>query len=539
MKSKISAFWKKLDVFCKISVIALALVVILTIVAIIVKNVFAIIFSVLQLVGLIVALLIHNDVIKMEKKIKWIRFLILVVAVALSYLNIVSYSWGKNKTDDSISTNQPTYSDSSISDEAETTKETTKKKPFPFGTEECIGNKESIKYDIKDAGFTNLTLTAIEDLSPSEAERVGEIESITVNGQSEFTKGQEFDYDSEVVITYHEYKKCKVTVRVDFLSNLIFSKYNVNIKFDGLKEGILEHGVDGDFEFMVRPGEHTITFESAETSSVTGEAKINVDCDIDVSYQISCYNDKVTVTEKYLDRLVEVPEGKIKLEAPVSEYKYKNYSEVESALKSLGFTNIKYEILYDIVFGITQEGEVDKVSIAGNSDFKRGDIFSADDEIIITYHMKEEDNPNKPNESNSGTSSSDSTVETNPTLTIENSTDFSSLMKITDQTDVATIKSFVNAHKGDTIEFDGCIVLMMKHEDYKTRFDVCMAGGNYSDGRLYGPLFAFEDVSYYSMNVSGSDTVAERMSFRITAKIKGFSDAGNYIILEPVELVAR
>ena len=42
MKSKISAFWKKLDVFCKISVIALALVVILTIVAIIVKNVFAI-----------------------------------------------------------------------------------------------------------------------------------------------------------------------------------------------------------------------------------------------------------------------------------------------------------------------------------------------------------------------------------------------------------------------------------------------------------------------------------------------------------------
>lgn len=407
MKSKISAFWNKLDLFCKISAIALILVVILTIIAIVAKNVFAIIFSVLQLVGLIVALLIHNDVIKMEKKIKWIRFLILVVAVALSYLNIVSYSWGKNKTDDSISTNQPTYSDSSISDEAETTKETTKKKPFPFGTEECIGNKESIKYDIKDAGFTNLTLNAIEDLSPSETERVGEIESITVNGQSEFTKGQEFDYDSEVVITYHEYKKCKVTVRVDFLSNLIFSKYNVNIKFDGLKEGILEHGVDGDFEFMVRPGEHTITFESAETSSVTGEAKINVDCDIDVSYQISCYNDKVTVTEKYLDRLVEVPEGKIKLEAPVSEYKYKNYSEVESALKSLGFTNIKYEILYDIVFGITQEGEVEKVSIAGNSDFKRGDIFSADDEIIITYHMKEEDGPNKKEEASSGTSTTE------------------------------------------------------------------------------------------------------------------------------------
>ena len=130
-------------------------------------------------------------------------------------------------------------------------------------------------------------------------------------------------------------------------------------------------------------------------------------------------------------------------------------------------------------------------------------------------------------------------VESTPHLTVENNADFASLMKITDQTDASTIKAFVNSHEDDIIEFDGCIALLMKHNNYKTRFDVCMAGGNYDAERVYGPLFSFEDVSYYDMKVSGSDTVSQGMNFRITAKIVGFNDAGNYIILEPVALKAR
>ncbi len=112
-------------------------------------------------------------------------------------------------------------------------------------------------------------------------------------------------------------------------------------------------------------------------------------------------------------------------------------------------------------------------------------------------------------------------------------------MKITDQTDAATIKQFVNAHIGDVIEFDGCVALMMKHENYNTRFDVAMAGGDYDADRVYGPLFAFEDVNFYDMNVSGTDTVAQGMNFRIAAEIKGYSEAGGYIILEPVFMKFR
>lgn len=179
----------------------------------------------------------------------------------------------------------------------------------------------------------------------------------------------------------------------DNIPNLIFSTYDVELLWNGIEKGTLEHGEDQDFEFTVDPGEYTITFESAESSSVEGEVSLTVDCDIEASYKISCYSDKVTVETLYVDRLTKLAEGEVKLDVAASEYKYENYEDVTTALQTLGFTNIKYNILYDIVLGWTDEGEVEGVSIAGSSDFNRGDVFTADAEVIITYHMPEDSDP--------------------------------------------------------------------------------------------------------------------------------------------------
>ena len=98
---------------------------------------------------------------------------------------------------------------------------------------------------------------------------------------------------------------------------------------------------------------------------------------------------------------------KEKIECDFSERKAYVYTTKEDEVlelyfnkvfKDAGFTNIKTEILYDIVLGWTEEGEVDKVSINGKTDFNRGDIFAKDASVTITYHMKEEDDPNKPEE---------------------------------------------------------------------------------------------------------------------------------------------
>lgn len=603
IKAKGAEIWSQLSLYGKVATVATGVFVLLALVGFLAGKNAAGIIAILQIALVVVSILMHKGVIKLEPKKDWLKYLVLGVAILLTVLNIMSYSWGQgSKPNNDDVTYQPTVSDTDTNTSDLPTEPIITTASTPIAATDCVGKDySSIKSDFSSAGFTNIKVEKVEDLKGSESDKLNTVESISVNGNAEFTQEQEFKKTDEVVIRYHAYEKCTVTIHVDFIPNLIFSTYDVELLWNGIEKGTLEHGEDQDFEFTVDPGEYTIAFESAESSSVKGEVSLTVDCDIEASYKISCYSDKVRVETLYVDRLTELAEGEVKLDVAASEYKYENYEDVTTALKTLGFTNIKYNVLYDIVFGWTDEGEVESVSIAGSSDFNRGDVFIADAEVIITYHMPVDADPsnitmNKSSSSYEGidyleveqifkglgftnitldgttiesTSYTDGEVfeveidgysfdsgdvfkpdekveikyyiveEPMPNITIDNDADFAALMKITDQTDAATIKQFVNTHIGDVIEFDGCVALMMKHENYNTRFDVAMAGGDYDSDRVYGPLFAFEDVNFYDMNVSGTDTVAQGMNFHIVAEIKGYSEAGGYIILDPVSMTGR
>ena len=603
IKAKGAEIWSQLSLYGKVATVATGVFVLLALVGFLAGKTAAGIIAILQIALVVVSILMHKGVIKLEPKKAWLKYFVLGVAILLTVLNIMSYSWGQgSKPNNDDMTYQFPVSDTDTNTSDLPIEPIITTASTPIAASDCVGKDySSIKSDFSSAGFTNIKVEKVEDLKGSESDKLNTVESISVNGNAEFTQGQEFEKTDEVVIRYHAYEKCTVTIHVDFIPNLIFSTYDVELLWNGIEKGTLEHGEDQDFEFTVDPGEYTIAFESAESSSVKGEVSLTVDCDIEASYKISCYSDKVRVETLYVDRLTELAEGEVKLDVAASEYKYENYEDVTTALKTLGFTNIKYNILYDIVLGWTDEGEVEGVSIAGSSDFNRGDVFIADAEVIITYHMPEDADPsnitmNKSSSSYEGidyleveqifkdlgftnitldgttiesTSYTDGEVfeveidgysfdsgdvfkpdekveikyyiveEPMPNITIDNDADFAALMKITDQTDAATIKQFVNTHIGDVIEFDGCVALMMKHENYNTRFDVAMAGGDYDSDRVYGPLFAFEDVNFYDMNVSGTDTVAQGMNFHIVAEIKGYSEAGGYIILDPVSMTGR
>ena len=49
--------------------------------------------------------------------------------------------------------------------------------------------------------------------------------------------------------------------------------------------------------------------------------------------------------------------------------------------------------MYDIFWGGTTEGTVESVSINGTTEYKQGDLFDKNSEVIIKYHMKFEDDP--------------------------------------------------------------------------------------------------------------------------------------------------
>lgn len=387
MREKASAKWGKLSTYGKIATVAIVVFALLFIVALLSEKTAATIIAVLQIALAVVAVLMHRGIIKIEQKKVWLKWLLLGIAALLTVLNVMSYSWEtENK-------NKPTSNQTSDTSIAAVPV------AAPYGAAECLEQDyTTIQAAFYAAGFTNIEAEKVEDLQATDVDKVNTIDAISVGGKTDFTKEQEFQSDDEVLIRYHGYAKCNVKIHVDFVPNLIFSKYDVNLLLNGIEEGTLTHGEDQDFEFSIDPGEYTLTFESAESSSVKGEVTLTVDCDIEASYKIACYSDKVSVETLYVDRLTELADGEVKLDVAASEYKHKNYEDVAAALKMLGFTNIKYEVLYDIVLGWTDDGEVESVSIADKTDFNRGDVFPADAEIVITYHMPEDDDPNKTTE---------------------------------------------------------------------------------------------------------------------------------------------
>lgn len=173
----------------------------------------------------------------------------------------------------------------------------------PYGADECIGQDYFNIWDtFISAGFTNVNLKEIEDLNISDEDKLNTIDSISIAGETTFSEGQDFKSNDQVTICYHAYKKCNLTIHVECVPNLIFSKYDVNLLLNEVEEGVLPHGETRDFELSVEPGEYTLTFESDESSSVKGEIMLKVDRDLEVAYKISCHSDKVAIEMLYVDK---------------------------------------------------------------------------------------------------------------------------------------------------------------------------------------------------------------------------------------------
>ena len=82
-------------------------------------------------------------------------------------------------------------------------------------------------------------------------------------------------------------------------------------------------------------------------------------------------------------------ENLIKVPASASSWVGENYEVVAQEIEAAGFTNIDTTEQADLVAGwIKKVGDVAKVSINGDSKFKKGDSFPKDAQVIIIYHTK-------------------------------------------------------------------------------------------------------------------------------------------------------
>lgn len=202
--------------------------------------------------------------------------------------------------------------------------------------------------------------------------------------------------NNKVNIDNNSYNKIYgVKIHIDFTANIIFSKYDVIISV-GNQEKRLYHGENADVQFYLESGSYTVKFENAEDSSIKTERELNVnDNNVEIGYKISCHNDRIDVEQLYIDEDVELQENEIKMTTDKSAFVDKNYKDVITELGNIGFTNIIEKPLYDIELGFTTEGEVENVTIDSKEDYSRGDVFQKDAEVIVSYHLKSQDDPEK------------------------------------------------------------------------------------------------------------------------------------------------
>ena len=201
----------------------------------------------------------------------------------------------------------------------------------------------------------------------------------------------------------------EVSIEIECVENWAFSKYDVDVYIDDSFEGTIDHGTTETFAVTMSKGTYEIRFVNAEDDEVTGTVVIDIHQDESLRYKISCTSTKIDV-ETIVGTIAEYGEDEAPMPQSASSYKFDNYEDVQKELTDAGFTNISFEILYDIVLGWTNEGEIENISVDGKTDFDQGDIFKKDAPIVITYHMKEEDDPNKPVESETPNVEEDSPV---------------------------------------------------------------------------------------------------------------------------------
>ena len=200
--------------------------------------------------------------------------------------------------------------------------------------------------------------------------------------------------------------------------------------------------------------------------------------------------------------------------------------------------------MYDIELGWTDEGETECVSINGKDEFNRGDIFLNSDEVIITYHMKAEDDPTKKEEKKSSKKTDteakekkDTESEAKENLTVDNCPELAAMLSNKAEID-SSYSDFATKYKGRTIEFDGRIDYCTHYENYDTRFDYLVSAGDYDPDHQIGPSFKFENVSYYDLHTD-MDTVSVGWNVHIIAKVESFDANSGLFYLDPVSVTKR
>lgn len=238
-------------------------------------------------------------------------------------------------------------------------------------------------------------------------------------------------------------------------------------------------------------------------------------------------------------------ENEVKTPKSSSELEQMNYIDAVSTLESAGFENVEVEKIEDLIIGfLTKDGEVEEVSINGDTEFSSGSRYLKDSQVVVRYHTFKSDTDSSSNEEDKPKEEEPPVVtEDDSVINIDNNEEFS--MLLVDATG-DEMDSFVNKYKGRIIEFDGYTWDWFNHTstnpitgkvtEYETLYDTIIIPGNIEtlDVNPSDVAIRVEEVSFPNFTPA-----LNRQNVYLKGKITGYNKDTMQIYLEVIEIEGR
>ena len=232
-----------------------------------------------------------------------------------------------------------------------------------------------------DAGFVNIITDEIHDLSPGE-----EYKTLITVGDEEIGDERMLPFDSSIsVIGHYPVSTYATTIEIDFESNWIFSKYDVNVVIGDQVLGTMKHGEDTTYNINLQSGSYDLTFSKSDNSDVFGTVGLEINSATTVKYHISCNSQNVKVEQ--LEYKSSLETGSLLIPVNSDYFLRKNYKEAENYLRSIGFSNVVSEATTGTLWGNDRICDVVSIKINTKTSFKYDDAFKKSDSVLIQYHV--------------------------------------------------------------------------------------------------------------------------------------------------------
>ena len=226
---------------------------------------------------------------------------------------------------------------------------------------------EDAEKKIKNAGFTNISFSKIEDLITGWLTKDGEVDYVTYDGEKPTSSTKKFSKDAKVIIYYHTFPsngeddpnrikapKIERGTLYEEAEKIIKEAGFTNIKFEKKKDLISA--------WLYKDGEVDAVTYNGEDYTYGGKS---FDKDIEVIIRYHTFST---------------------LESIPTIYSWETYAEVEKKFKDAGFENVETEPIEDYKYYSQKDGTIEKITYNGEIKDAYTTLRDKEDKITIYYH---------------------------------------------------------------------------------------------------------------------------------------------------------